>query len=156
MRRVKKGMSVFDIDIPRELCCIIRGGTTKHDALDQMIDAVCESPAVTDPEAFQRAVHEREAVMSTGIGGGIAVPHVRISEVTEPVLCVGVCPKGLDYGALDNQPVHILVLFAMPKDADKEYLGLLAKVMLALRDKDLFRKLTACRKPSEVHAVLEG
>lgn len=149
-------MSVFGVDIPQTQICLVKGGVSKHDALEALIAAVATNPAVTDREAFGRAVHERESVMSTGIGGGIAIPHVRIPQVTRATLGVGIAPKGLDFGTLDNEPVHILVLFATPEGADKEYLSLLAQVMMALRDRALFDRLVACRSPAEVHEALSA
>ncbi len=153
---LKEHMSTFGAEIPVDQIVIIKEGASKHDALDALIAAVCRNPAVTDCEAFSQAVYAREGVQSTGIGGGIAVPHVRIPEVTTPTLGVGIAPEGIDFGTLDNQPVHILVIFATPESAQKEYLGLLAQVMLALRDKQLFDGLLACKTPEEVHALLAG
>ena len=101
-------------------------------------------------------MHDREAVMSTGIGNGIAIPHVRIPEVTAVTLGVGIAPKGIDFGAIDNKPVHILVLFATPKDSDKEYLKLLAQVVLRLRDQAFFKQLIECRSPAQAHAILNA
>jgi len=147
-------MSTFGVDIEESHICILKKGATKHEALEALIEILCPSPAITDCGAFRRAVFEREAVMSTGIGGGIAIPHVRIPEVTQITVGLGIAPEGVDYGTLDNQPVHILVLFATPKSAEKEYLRLLARVMTSLRNRDFFERLTACRTPSEVYGVI--
>ncbi|HNR30847.1 MAG TPA: PTS sugar transporter subunit IIA [Candidatus Hydrogenedentes bacterium] len=149
-------MSLFGVHIPPSNIRVIPPGQSKHDALDLLISAVARSGAVADHEVFQRAVHEREAVMSTGIGGGVAIPHVRIPEVRYATIGVGVAPDGIEYGTLDNNPVHILVLFAMPEGADKEYLRLLAQVMAALKNQEVYDRLVACRTAKEVHAVLEG
>lgn len=150
-------MSAFGIDIPLNQICLLDDDLSKQDALERLIDAVAQSPFVSDREVFGQAVHDRESVMSTGIGGGIAIPHVRIKQVLEPTLGVAVSKQGLDFGTLDNKPVHILVLFATPEGADKEYLGLLAQVMVALRNKDLYNTLMACESREGVHeALCEG
>lgn len=149
-------MSVFGVEVKENQICVIGGRVSKHDALEKLIDVVAQSPAITDAAVFRRSVHEREAVTSTGIGGGIAIPHVRIPEVKAPTLGVGIVPKGVDFDAIDNNPVHIMVLFATPKGADKEYLGLLAKVMQALRDANLYKRLIACQNPNEVYSILKG
>ncbi|HDP34899.1 MAG TPA: PTS sugar transporter subunit IIA [Candidatus Hydrogenedentes bacterium] len=133
---------------------IIPANASKHDALEILIEAVSRNPVITDCEAFRKAVYEREAVQSTGIGGGVAVPHVRIPEVTEPTIALGIAPDGIDFASLDNRPVHIIILFATPKDAEKTYLSLLAKVMLTLRNPDAFKALAACRTQEEVIALL--
>lgn len=129
---------------------------TKHEALDTLIDAVGRSPAVLDVEAFRKAVYERESIMSTGIGEGIAIPHVRIPAVSEATLGVGVAPAGIDFETLDNKPVQVLVLFATPANSDKVYLRLLAQVMLSLRNRELFDGLVACTSVDEVYDLLNG
>lgn len=149
-------MSIFGVDIPKNSICVLPDGLGKDEALDVLINAVSNTDAITDRERFRQAVHEREAVMSTGIGGGIAIPHVRIPEVRYATLGVAVAPAGLEFGALDNNPVHIMVLFATPEGADKVYLGLLAKVMAALKDRDTYDRLATCATPEEVDSVLNS
>jgi mannitol/fructose-specific phosphotransferase system IIA component (Ntr-type) len=147
-------MSAFGIDLQPEHLCVLPGGLSKHDALDLLIDRLATSDAVADPEAFRTAVHDRESVMSTGIGGGIAIPHVRIPQVRYANMGVAVSPEGIDYGTLDNKPVHVMILFATPEGADKEYLRLLAQVMAALKDRALYDRLVQCESSACIHAVL--
>ena len=149
-------MSAFGIEIAKNQICVVPEGATKHDALEALIAAVSTNPVVQDVAAFRRAVYEREAIMSTGIGEGIAIPHVRIPEITEATLGVGIAPGGIDFETLDNRPVHVLVLFATPAGSDKEYLRLLAQVMLSLRDRELFQALIGCSTEDEVYAILNG
>jgi mannitol/fructose-specific phosphotransferase system IIA component (Ntr-type) len=147
-------MQIFGTTIGIDEIAIIPGSVTKHEALEALIAVMGQHEAITDCEAFRRAVHERESIMSTGIGDGVAIPHVRIPEITEPVLGVGVVPEGVEYGTLDNQPVHVMVLFATPEGSEKEYLGLLAQVMLGLRNQELYRALVDCKTTEEVQALL--
>lgn len=149
-------MSAFGINIPREQICVVPPGATKPEALEALIAAVSSNAVVKDIEAFRRAIYERESIMSTGIGEGIAIPHVRIPEISEATLGVGIAPGGIDFQTLDNKPVHVLVLFATPAGSDKEYLRLLAQVMLSLRDRELFHALVACRTADEVCEILNG
>lgn len=155
-RRLVVHMSAFGIEIAKSQICVVPEGATKHDALEALIAAVSTNPVVQDVAAFRRAVYEREAIMSTGIGEGIAIPHVRIPEITEATLGVGIAPGGIDFETLDNKPVHVLVLFATPAGSDKEYLRLLAQVMLSLRDRELFHALVGCTSEDEVYAILNG
>lgn len=149
-------MSAFGIDIQQDHICVLPGGLSKRDALDHLIDCLAASEAVEDAEAFRTAVHDRESVMSTGIGGGIAIPHVRIPQVRYASMGVGVSPEGIDYGTLDNKPVHVMILFATPEGADKEYLRLLAQVMAALKDRTLYDRLVHCQTPDDVYEVLHA
>ncbi len=133
---------------------IIPEGASKHDALDLLIESLCRNPVIMDCDAFRKAVYEREAIQSTGIGGGVAVPHVRIPEVLSPTIALGIAPGGVDFASLDNRPAQVIVLFATPKDAEKAYLSMLAQVMVALRNRETFASLASCRRPEEVLALL--
>lgn len=133
---------------------IIPAGATKQEALDILVKALSTNPAITDSEALRKAVFEREAIQSTGLGNGVAVPHVRIPEVAELTVALGIAPDGIEFDALDNKPVQILVLFATPKDSKKNYLSLLAKVMVALRNRNTFASLASCHTVEEVIALL--
>lgn len=148
-------MSAFGIDIEPRHIAIIPPGTSKLDALNILIDIMADGDAVQDTEAFRRAVHEREAVMSTGIGGGVAIPHVRIPQVRYASMGIAIAPEGIDYGTLDNKPVHIMILFATPEGADKEYLRLLAQVMATLKNRPFYEALVACRSNEEVYQILQ-
>ncbi len=147
-------MSAFGIEIARENLCVFADGLSKRQALDQLVEALAAGDAVTDREAFSRAVYEREAVQSTGIGGGVAIPHVRIKEVMRPTIGVGVSQSGIEFGALDSAPAHAVVLFAMPAGSQKQYLNLLAQVMLALKTPGFRERLTACRSVDALWSLL--
>lgn len=148
--------TAFGVDIAREQICVVPGSPSKSDALDQLVDAVAVSDAIRDKEAFRRAVHDREAVDSTGIGNGIAIPHVRIAAVTHPVIGVGIVPGGVEFKSIDKKPVYVMVLFATPVEAGKEYLGMLAKVMMALKNEPFYERLVNCRTPDEAYEILTG
>ncbi len=147
-------MSAFGKTIPKEAICIFPTGASKRDALELMMQAIERTGNVKDHEAFRRALFERESIRSTGFKG-IAIPHVRIDEITEPTVGVGVSQSGIDFESLDSEPVNIVVLFAMPSGSDKEYLGFLAQVMMSLRTGGFTQKLVACKTPDEVLQVLE-
>ncbi len=149
-------MSAFGIPIPRECVRIFGAGTSKHAALTELAHAVASAGVCDNVDALIQAIFERESVMSTGIGSGIAVPHVRIPEVKTPTIAVGLCPHGIDYDTLDNVPVQIIILFAMPASAQKEYLRLLAKVMLTLKSNGFPNRLLSCSSPEEVAELLNS
>jgi mannitol/fructose-specific phosphotransferase system IIA component (Ntr-type) len=119
-----------------------------------MVDSLFKTGVVEERGAFRAAVHERESIMSTGIGSGVAIPHVRINEVRWPTVGVGISKTGIDFDTLDDAPVHVIVLFAMPQGSQKEYLGLLAQVMLTLKVPGFRDRLLACETVEEALGVL--
>ena len=148
-------MSAFGKEIQKEAICIFKAGLTKHDALEQMIDAIDSTGNVLDREAFSKALFDRESIRSTGFKG-VAIPHVRVDEISKPTVGVGVSCEGIDFESLDSEPVNIVVLFAMPSGSDKEYLSFLAQVMMSLRSGGFCEKLTSCTTPEDVLSILNS
>jgi mannitol/fructose-specific phosphotransferase system IIA component (Ntr-type) len=130
--------------------------TTKDEALKELVDAAATAAAVTDRDALLRAVREREAKLSTGIGLGIAVPHARIESVTEFVVVVGRHPAGLEFGSIDGKPVHIIVLIAGPREAKTPYLELLAQLSKRLKLEEVRERLTGDTDAEDVVTLLVG
>ena len=98
-----------------------------------MIDVLATSAQVRDKDELADAVFKREAIMSTGIGLGMAVPHVRIASVDELVMAIGISRPGIhDYASLDDKPVHLVFLIAAPKGQHAEYLRLLSGLFVTL------------------------
>ncbi len=107
--------------------------TNKDGALVELVAAVATSDSVEDQDALLQAVRDRELLLSTGIGLGIAIPHARIPSVKEFVVAVGRHDAGIDFGSIDGKPVRIVVLIAGPQDAQKPYLELLAQISKRLK-----------------------
>jgi fructose-specific phosphotransferase system IIA component len=149
-------MSAFGLDIVPSAVCIYPEQASKHEALDFLVDAIASSGAVSDLDEFRRAVHERESVMSTGIGSGVAIPHVRIDAIRRATVGVGISHSGIDFNTLDDKPVNIIVLFAMPSGSQKEYLFLLAQVMTAMKQDGFRQSLADCTTPEEVVTLLNS
>lgn len=146
--------SVFGAPIAPDQICLFAPGTSKAVALMQLVAAVAAHAGVSDRELFQGAVLEREAKGSTGIGSGVAIPHVRTTAIARSVLGIGVAPGGIDYGAVDGKPVNLLVFFATPAEGNEEYLSLLRQVMIALRGTGLKQKLINCHTREDVAEAL--
>ncbi len=114
---------------------------TKGEALVEICRALERSSAVADPAAFEKAVLDREQVMSTGIGLGIAVPHAKVASVKDFVVALGRTREGIDFQSLDGKPVHLVVLIAGPEDRQARYLQILASVTLRLKEERVRRAL---------------
>ncbi len=129
-------------------------GRNKSEALREMIDALSARPEVTDPDAFFKAIMERERIISTGIGIGLAMPHVKIPSVTDFVLAIGRSTRGIDFDALDGQPVHIVAMIGASDRQSGEFLKVLAKLVLRLKNKTLRQKILLTPDFEEVRDIL--
>lgn len=125
-------------------------GNTKKDVLVELADAAASSGHVSNIEALKSAILEREAIMSTGIGLSIAIPHAKIREVSHFVLAVGRKHEGIDYDSLDGVPVKIIIMIAAPEGEQNRYLRILAKVTQVLRDDGARAKILAAESPEEI------
>jgi mannitol/fructose-specific phosphotransferase system IIA component (Ntr-type) len=127
---------------------------TKDRAIEEMVAAAATSSAIQDAGALLLAVREREALLSTGIGLGIAIPHARIASVERFVVAVGRRPEGIEFGSIDGRPVSIVVLIAGPQDAQKPYLELLAQISKRLKVQDVRSRILSGIGSSEVVELL--
>lgn len=128
----------------------------KEGALRQLVDAMAKSPEVKDAKAFLEAILERERIMSTGMGIGIAVPHVKIPSVTDFVVAIGRHKQGLDFDSLDRKPVYLIIMIGAAEHQKDEFLKVLSKVASTFREDELRKRVLAATTPAEVIDLLRG
>jgi len=126
----------------------------KHAILDAMIDAVCSAENIECRDEVRRAVFEREADRSTGIGRGLAVPHCRSDNVHDFHVGVAVLKNGVDWDALDDRPVNFIFLVVGPGDKPEQYLQLLSQISRLIRLPDATARLLAAGTPQAVVKVI--
>jgi mannitol/fructose-specific phosphotransferase system IIA component (Ntr-type) len=106
----------------------------KAAALEEMVQALALTGATRHPEAVLDVVRRREALGSTGLGKGVAIPHARCTLVTERSLLVARSSKGIEYDSPDGAPVQLLFLIvAPPAEKDPVYLRLIADLVRGVR-----------------------
>jgi len=130
-------------------------GTTKEEILKEMIEVMSKAPEVTDQQAFLEAILEREKIMSTGIGIGIAVPHVKIPAVTDFVIALGRTPKGVDFDSLDGKPVHLVIMIGASDKQKDQFLRVLAKVSLLFKEESFRKAVLNASGAEEIMELLD-
>jgi len=128
----------------------------KSDTLRILIELISKSPNITNRDQFQKAIFERESIMSTGIGLGIAIPHVKIPEVKDLTIAVGISKHGIEWDALDGQPVHIIFLIAGSADQHALYLRTLSKIVLVLKNSVRRKKIITAVNAEEVIRLFQN
>jgi len=101
---------------------------TKDEILAELSTLLAGAPEVTAPKTLLTAIRAREAIMSTGIGMGIAIPHAKISSVTDIIMAVGRSIDGIDFQSLDNRPVHLIIMIVASDTQGEEFLKILGKI----------------------------
>jgi PTS system nitrogen regulatory IIA component len=127
---------------------------SKDAALMELVETLASAPEVTNREKLLQAILERERIVSTGIGLGVAVPHAKIPEVSEFVVAYGRSTDGIDFGSIDDRPVHHVVLIVGPPDRQQRYLQFLATVTLKLKQPELRRALEEAPSTAKLYEVL--
>ncbi len=148
-------MNMLDI-LSAESTIVGLKGETKEDIIGELVDALPEAGVVTDREKVLQAVLEREKIMSTGIGDGIAIPHGKSDAVTRLAAALGTQRRGVDFEALDGEPAYVFLLLVSPANVSGPHIKALARISRLLKNDDFKKKLTAATTPAEVLAIIEA
>ena len=108
-----------------------------------------------DFDLVLEVITAREKLGSTGMGHGVAIPHGRLEGLKEPVVVVAIHEDGVDFDAIDNQPVHIVVMLLVPNDDHQVHLALLAKLARLLQQEDIRQALRKATDPQDVAALFQ-
>lgn len=127
----------------------------KKEALDQMIALMLKSGKIKDEEAYRRQVYAREEEGTTGIGEGIAIPHGRCDAVEKPGLAAMVVKGGVDFDALDGEPVTLIFLIAAPNTKDNVHLDMLSKLSVMMMDEEFQAALRNAGTPEEFLEIID-
>jgi PTS system nitrogen regulatory IIA component len=110
--------------------------------------------AVPDGEELFRRLWEREQLGSTGVGGGVAIPHCKLAGLDGPILAVALARQAVAYGAPDGQPVKAFFVVVSPSDSPAEHLRSLALISRWLKSDGHAEKLVSLGDPESVHGLL--
>jgi len=129
--------------------------STKEDALQKLVSFAIAEKSLPEGERFYQAILDREKIVSTGIGMGVAIPHAKLSSYNDFFISIGILDTGIDWNALDGAPVRLLFLIGGPDDKQTEYLKILSSLTNALRDEELRKELIVATTAKEVIRLFE-
>jgi fructose-specific phosphotransferase system IIA component len=127
--------------------------TTKEEALRELVDVLATSPNVTDKDDLLQAIFEREKVISTGVGIEVALPHVKIPSVKDFAVAIGRSHKGIDFDSLDEKPVYIIVMIGANEKQAGEFLKVLAKLVLKLKNHKFRKAVMFAKTPKQIRQL---
>lgn len=128
---------------------------TKQETLDTAVELMVESGKINNKEKYLKGVYAREEEGTTGIGEGIAIPHCKSDAVSKPGLAAMVIPDGVDFDALDGEPVQLLFLIAAPDTEDNVHLDVLSKLSVLLMDEDFTANLKKAKSVKEFLQIID-
>lgn len=123
---------------------------TRDEAIRTLVNMIHQTGRLQDKYAFYEAIIEREKIVSTGIGMGAAIPHAKLTTCDDFFIAIGILRKGLDWNALDGSPVRIIFLIGGPDDKQTEYLQILSKLTLVIKDDQIRKKMLTLNSPEDI------
>ena len=132
---------------------LIQNPTSKKMVFDKICDKAFEIYNIEKNLLLSNLI-KREKIGSTTIGNGIAIPHIQSNKITKPSCIITILSKGLDFEALDNNPVDLIVLLILPEISKSMNLQILAQVSRLLRNADITNKLRGCKSEESAFAII--
>lgn len=149
-------MNIVDILDGRAVCANLKS-KTKPEVLRELLDLLIDSGAVTgDPEEIYQGLMAREALGSTGIGYGVAIPHCKSDGVARLVAACGKSAEGVDFDALDGKPAHIFFMLVGPKDSAGAHLKALARISRLLKDGKFREELMRAESDEALYSAIRS
>lgn len=128
--------------------------TTKPAVLRELANHLAEHQPGVDRETLVRVLNEREALASTAIGEGIAIPHGKVNSVGQLVACAGRSRAGIDFESMDGRPTHLFFVLVAPESSTGAHLKALARISRLFKDGDFRGRLLAAGSTSEMYRTI--
>lgn len=148
-------MRLIDILSPRSIIVGLKG-ETKEEIIEELVDALAVGDVVKDRDKVLQAVLEREKIMSTGIGDGIAIPHGKSDAVVRLAAALGTKKRGVDFETLDGEPAYVFFLLVSPANVSGPHIKALARISRLLKNDDFKKQLIDATSAAQIMAIIEN
>lgn len=142
--------------LPPSLVKVPLAANEKTAAITELVDLVVSQVQITSRDRLLKAVLDREAQRSTGIGHGFAIPHAKCDAVDQLVIALGRCHEPIDFAAIDGQPVSLIALLASPIHATTTHIQALAKLSRLVTNGAMLNQLLAATSSEELYRVVSA
>ena len=130
---------------------------SRETVIGRLVDLLHKEGRLQDKEKFLFSILERERIVSTGIGIGVAIPHAKISGNAGFFVAIGIQKKrGIDWKALDGSLVHLIFMIGGPDNKQTEYLKILSNLTQSIKDEQRRKMLLKCNTAKEVIDLFTG
>jgi fructose-specific phosphotransferase system IIA component len=129
--------------------------TTKDEVIKELVSLLEKAHGLNTRGEVLKKVAEREAMMSTGIGNGVAIPHGKAKSVDSLVASCGISPKGIDFQSVDGEVVRLFILLVSPEELRGPHVRALANISRLLKEESVRERLKKCASAQEFLEVLK-
>lgn len=146
-------MEISDILNPDCVLCAVQASSKKR--ILELISLIANQHLIDiDQATILASLVSREKMGSTGIGGGIALPHGRLKGLESALAVLVTCQPAIEYDAIDNMPVDVFFAILVPEEKAKEHLQTLSSIAAKLSDKELLKQLRSAISAEELFQVI--
>ncbi|MFH1282942.1 MAG: PTS sugar transporter subunit IIA [bacterium] len=128
---------------------------TKKESIKELVQLLSKGKKIKDTDKIVKILMDRESLGSTGIGQGIAIPHGKSDSIANILAAFGISKKGIDFDALDGEPVNLIFLLVAPHDSAGVHLKALAKISRLLKDKFFRQALREAKSSEEILKIIK-
>jgi len=147
-------MKIMDI-LVRDAVILDLGVRSKHEVLAEMAAALAKVEPQIEADRLLDVLEEREALQSTGIGEGVAIPHGKLAGLDRLVASFARSVEGVDFDSIDDQPTHHFFLLVVPDHSGGQYLKALARISRFFRDPSFRHQLSEAETLEDVVRIIE-
>lgn len=128
----------------------------KDQTIKELVDLASNSKLVKEADQLLKDILEREKLVTTGVGYGVAFPHAKSKAVRGIIIAFGRSKPGIDFDSMDKKPVHLFFLIAAPEDAIGAHLNVMARLSFLMKSEKNREKLMKIKSPKELLEVLDS
>lgn len=128
----------------------------KFEAIEELALVFNDTRICSDIDVLIEALKERERMMSTGIGFGIAIPHAKIRAVKEIAFAIGISREGIEFDSMDGKPVYLIILVAAGERQHRDYLKILSRIMSILKNEDIKNQIINSENAEEILNIVRS
>ena len=139
---------------PPELIMVSLEAEDKDEVFEEMVDKFCKATGSESRDSILQSLWDRESKMSTGIQKGIAIPHGKIASVDEVRGILGISKNGIEYDALDGQPVILVFMLLVPEADSEDHLRILRRLATMLKNHEFYADLAAQNNPQSANGII--
>lgn len=129
--------------------------SSKKEVLNELISSLSSKVSDEELDAIRKAVFEREEIMSTGVGKGLAIPHGKAGEITDNYAAFASLSTPVDYNAIDGEPVRMVFLLVGPKSSNSFHIKMLSRISRLMNNSEFRKELNECTTAEEILTVFE-
>lgn len=127
---------------------------SKPDVIKELVAILSDHQAIGNPEKIIQAVFDREEIMTTGVGNGVAIPHCKHKDSRNFAIALGIHPQGMDFQSIDHKPAYIIFLLVGPEDQPGTHIKLLSRISRIISKDEVRERVLACKTATKLFNLL--